>query len=139
MTRTLDPPIAGPRGGAARALAEPLADGPIDGEQDVPVGAGPARGDLPHEPALHHHHVPHVPSPGGSFVAAIAAYEVVAVTVNRALDLDVLPSVTTAVRRFRWHRVVFGVLTAGALASMWATIVVVAGAMVARASRSRRR
>jgi hypothetical protein len=134
MTRTLDPPIAGPRGGAARALAEPLADGPIDGEQAVPVGAGPARGDLPHEPALHH-----VPSPGGSFVAAIAAYEVVAVTVNRALDLDVLPSVTTAVRRFRWHRVVFGVLAAGALASMWATIVVVAGAMVARASRSRRR
>jgi hypothetical protein len=72
-------------------------------------------------------------------VAAIAAYEVVAVTVNRALDLDVLPSVTTAVRRFRWHRVVVGVLAAGALASMWATIVVVAGAMVARASRSRRR
>ncbi len=71
-------------------------------------------------------------------MAAVAAYEVVAVTVNRALDLDVLPSVTTAVRRFRWHRVLLGVLTAGALASMWAMIVVVAGAMAAKASRSRR-
>ena len=139
MTTTLDLPNAGPRGGAARVSGERLADGPIDGEHEASVGAALVRGDLPHEPALHHHHAPHVPSSGGSFVAAVAAYEVVAVTVNRALDLDVMPSVTTAVRRFRWHRVLLGVLTAGALASMWATIVVVAGAMVAKASRSHRR
>ncbi len=90
----------------------------------------------------HHHHLPyhlevHAPPSGGGFLASLAAYEVVAVTVNRTLDLDLLPSLSQGVRRFRWSHVIGALVGVSVLATMWGTIAAVAAGMTAAARRRR--
>jgi hypothetical protein len=80
----------------------------------------------------------YVPAPAGAVVGAVCVYEVVAITVNAALDDDVLPSVTTYLTRFHWRSFVHRLLVLGLLAGMWATLVSAAAVLTQVARRAAR-
>jgi hypothetical protein len=80
-----------------------------------------------------------VPAPAGAVVGAACLYEVVAITVNAALDEDVLPSVTTYLTRFHWRSFFHRLLIIGMLAGMWTTLVSGAAVITQVARRAARR
>lgn len=72
-------------------------------------------------------------------MAGIAVYEVAAVTINSALELDLLPTITGSLQRFRWGRL-FGKLAAvGILAAMWALVAAAAATLAGLSARPRQR
>ncbi len=81
----------------------------------------------------------HVPAPAGAVVGAVCVYEVVAITVNAALDEDVLPSITTYLTRFHWRSFLRRLLVLGMLAGMWTTLVSSAAVITQVARRAARR
>ena len=95
-------------------------------------------GDHPDEPTPHWH-AHHVPKPGGAVVAGLCCYEVAATTINRALDDDLLPTVTGFVARFGWGRVFHRVFLLGAMGAMWGGLLTGAAGFTLLARRVVRR